>query len=149
MLTCLPIKLQIWIEGITGCTVHLHVCQPTHHIWNSCSLPAQSCWGHRQYLQLGWGHQTKGHSPGNDVSAGQQAWNTGWLSLSVPPLPQSRPAVAGYSSHFAFDRTVLPFLSDLYRPSGRVWVAKRELAWWLYLWDSWEVKSHFTSKHTN
>lgn len=95
---------------------------PTHCLFfffflfsNSCSLPVESCLGYSTY---NWGGGTKAkvtvlalmcqHYSRPEIQAG---------SLSVPP--PSLPAVAGYSSHFSFDRTPFPFLSVLYKPSGR------------------------------
>lgn len=69
--------------------------------------------------------------PGSDVSAWQQAWNTGWLSLGTP-----LPAVAGYSSppplyffpFFFWSNLPFPFSSHLFKPSGWDFEAKWELA---------------------
>lgn len=56
--------------------------------------------------------------PGSDVSAWQQAWNTGWLSLGTP-----LPAVAGYSSpRLSFFLLIEPSISFFVSLIQAIWV---------------------------
>ena len=68
-----------------------------------------------QHFQLGWGHRSKGHSVGSDVSAGQQAWNTGWLSLYLPPaqlLLDTLPVFLLIELGFLFCPSHISYLGD-------------------------------------
>lgn len=166
MLTTEPVKLP---ETRSVYPRHnlLYTCMRTHprkrllsFVSDSNALPVQSC---LRYSAWSWeGSTPKVTAPGSDVSARQQAWNTGWLSLSLSVTPPSLPAVAVYSSHFSFWSTPVSFFIC---PSGRDTAAKRESVrvgvwgWVVGVWglcsgDSREFpagqfKSDLASKHTN
>ena len=118
MLTTEPVKLP---ETRSVYPRHnlLYTCMRTHprkrllsFVSDSNALPVQSC---LRYSAWSWeGSTPKVTAPGSDVSARQQAWNTGWLSLSLSlsPWPLPRSQLLRYTLPiFLFDRPLFPFLS--------------------------------------
>ena len=118
MLTTEPVKLP---ETRSVYPRHnlLYTCMRTHprkrllsFVSDSNALPVQSC---LRYSAWSWeGSTPKVTAPGSDVSARQQAWNTGWLSLSLSLRnPSLAPSCCGilFPFFFLIDPCFLFYLS--------------------------------------